>query len=437
MKSNKWFFLLLILGLLLRIGLSVAGHNGDVNTHITWGKNVMLYGASGFYERDFLRYYGVSMANYPPLITLLFALSYFIYGLIGPLIWKLNLSVALFPSGLVLFWQNQKNVLPAIMKIWAIIADIGLAYFIYLFAQETNKLNKRESAMPLIAASLVLFNPAFVYNSAYWGQIDVIPLFFVVGAFYYLLFKKNLFASVVYAVIALLTKQTAAVFIPVYLLIVIKRFDILQIAKGLLAALIIMWFSFLPFFKSGNIILYPFITYWQKILNQFGSDYLTAHAFNFWGLTTGLGHIKDTSLVFLGFTYRSWSQFFLYLNIVVILFFLFKSKFNNLAVLWSLFLIPFVMFLFATRMHERHLILTLPFLLIGAANNRKLMKAFIFLSFFHFLNLYSGWWSPHLPEIITKIFSSKFVVNTLIIIVIILYFYLIKRLFMLKIQKNA
>ncbi|MCL4374669.1 hypothetical protein M1523_02305 [Patescibacteria group bacterium] len=426
MNRTRTLIILLLLGLLMRIALSVVTHNGDVNTHIAWGSDIVSHGLTGLYQRNLMENYGVSAVNYPPITICFFALSYYLYSLIGPLLWKLNLLIPLFPSQVIFFWRDQQFVLPALMKLWAILADIGLAYVVYRFVRGWDK--TKSGRLPLVAAGLILFNPAFFYNSAYWGQIDVIPLFFITLAFYLLLESKRTYWPVVCAALALLTKQTAIVFFPILALLYYRRFRWFGSVKALLLFLLMTWAFLFPFCRPGSGLFCPWITYWQRILNQYGSDYLTAHAFNFWGLITGLGHVPDSISIVFGLSARSVGEILVILNTGVILYLLHKSRYRTIAIFQSLFLIPFAVFLFATRMHERHLLLVLPFLLLFLLSKRQPLAVFIYLSLFHFYNLYSGWWSPHPPDMIIRIFSYQPVVRVFIVVTIAAYFKLLARL---------
>lgn len=413
------FFFLFLFGLIIRIWCAIIDYSGDVNNHFHWGKNAVEFGFYGFYERNFPKLYGTALANYPPLANILFALFYFLYSLIGPFIWKLNLITPFFPSKLVFFWQEQKIMLSVFTKIPAILADIGIAYFIYLFAKKLTK--SKKSPMPFISLLLVLFNPAFFYNSSYWGQIEALPIFFVLVSFYLLLYSKHYIWSAIMMTLAFLTKQTAAVFAPLYILLFLYQNKLVKSIKAFLISLVVFVLIFLPFNKNSNIFIYPFITYWNKIMTAFGSEYLTAHAFNFWGLTYGLGHIPDKTVLFFGVSVRWWSLAFVYLITLIALYVLYKRRFKMRDILSVGYLIPLATFLFSTRMHERHLAMTLPFMLLAGINDKFVFKSFIFISFFHFLNMYSGWWSPHI-EIVIKIFSGVLITNFLILTVIFLFF---------------
>lgn len=417
--KTRIVIIIFLLGLTLRLLLSLIDYRSDVNSYINWALSGVKYGFAGFYERDFLRLYGTAQANYPPLAMILFSLCYYLYSLTGILIWKLNLAFPFFPSRLVFFWQEQRNMLPAFLKIPAVLADIGIAVFIYLIVKKTVKKNSKK---PIVFASLVLFNPAFFYNSAYWGQIESLPLFFVLGAFYFLIYRKRHNLSAVFMTLAILSKQTAVIFIPLYGLIFIRKLSKKKLLGSIVSSLALFLFVFFPFIGKNNLLTYPFITYWNRIMIAFGSKYLTAHAFNFWYLMYGMGNIPDSRVTLFGISVRWWSLIYVYLIMLIILYILHKKRYQTYDIFMAGFLIALSIFLFSTRMHERHISNALPFILVSSIYNRKIMIFFIFISFFAFLNLYSGWWSPHFEPII-GFFSSPILVN-LLIIGLILYFFI-------------
>lgn len=416
--KKRIIIVIFLLGLLFRLLLSLVDCSGDVNNHIHWAINGFKYGFTNFYERDFSNLYGTANANYPPLIMILFSLCYYLYLLTELLIWRLNLAFPIFPSQLVFLWQQQENILPAFLKIPAILADIGIAYFVYLIVKRTVKKN---SEKPIFFASLVLFNPAFFYNGAYWGQIESLPLFFVLGAFYFLIYKKKQILSAVFMTLAILSKQTAVIFIPLYGLIFIRKLSIKRVLGPIVSSLVVFLVVFFPFIGKNNLLTYPFITYWNRIMTAFGSEYLTAHAFNFWGLMYGLGHIPDSRVTLLGLSVRWWSLIYVYLIMLIILYILHKRKYRTDDIFMAGFLIALSIFLFSTRMHERHISNVLPFVLLSCIYDRRIIIFFLFISFFAFLNLYSGWWSPHFEPII-GFFSSPILVNLLIIGLILCFF---------------
>lgn len=418
--KNNWktifvkhpLFWLFFLGLVLRLFASVQIYSGDVNNHIGWAKDALAAGLSGIYGRNFEKY-GVMTPTYPPIPVLFFTFFYWLYKVIFDLCWNLNLKFSFFPSRLIWFLQDQ-DTLPAFLKIPAILADLGIAYFVYRFAQKI--LEKKSKKIPLFLAGLVLFNPAFFYNSASWGQIEAVPLFFLLASLYCLFYYHYRLSAIIFA-LAFLTKQTVIIFAPLYGFIYFKKYGLKKSLKGLAIFLLIFIILFLPFYSEGNLLTFPFLTYWNKIQSGSGSDYVTDHAFNFWALISGLGKIPDRQPFLLGISYSSCGYFLFGVMLLVIFGRLFKKGVGLREYVLAAALIPFASFLFLTRMHERYLEPVLPFLLLSVLFNKSNFWAFIFLSFFYSVNLYHNWWFGGNAGF--KLFLSRIeVINGLILLVI-------------------
>lgn len=208
--KNKLLIILLLVGLIIRLILSTQIYSGDVNNHISWGKDIIEVGTRGVYEREFAVRYGTMTPTYPPIPLLFFTPSYYLYDYVYKLSWKLNLAHPIFPSNLIFFLEDQ-DTLPAFLKLPAIFADLILAVAVYAFSK---KMLKGKQNPALIFTSLIIFNPAFIYSSAYWGQIESAPLVFIMLAFYYLLFSKRVFLPAILLTLGLLTKQTSIIKYP-------------------------------------------------------------------------------------------------------------------------------------------------------------------------------------------------------------------------------
>jgi len=366
LKNNKLLLILLSLGLLLRLVLSIQIYSGDVNNHISWGKDIVENGTSGIYEREFAERYGTMTPTYPPIPLAFFTPSYFLYDYVYKTSWKLNLEYPMFPSNFIFFLEDQ-DTLPAFLKLPSIFADLFLAVVVFVFVKKILK-GKEKSA--LLFASLVLFNPAFMYSSAYWGQIESTPLVFLMLSFYFLMFSKRAYYTAIFMTLALLTKQTTIIFIPIFAIIYFKKYGLTTSIKGFVLSLFVFFLAFLPFYKSGNIITFPYLTYWNKIQTGSGSDYVTDHAFNMWALLTGLGKISDSTRFALS-TYRVWGYLLFIGLFAATLPKLAIKKINKQGVLLVGTIIAIGAFLFLTRMHSRYLAQALPFVLILAAYKKK------------------------------------------------------------------
>lgn len=365
-------------GLVLRIILSLQIYSGDVNNHISWGQDILKNGTTGIYEREFMFRYGTLTPTYPPVPLLLFTLSQGAFNWVSRTAWDTNLKYPLFPSQII-WWLQDQDTQPAFHKIWAIIADIGIAYLVYAITRK------------YWLAALVLFNPAFFYNSASWGQIESVPVFFLMAAF----LTRRPFLSAFSFTLALLTKQSSIIFIPVYVLFFWRQFGFTLSLKSAAIGIVAFWLSFLPFYNSGNMLTFPFTTYWNKIQTGSGSDYVVDHAFNFWTIISGLGKISDSKVFLFNQTYAIWGYFFF---VSCLLFIISRKRFSIFP---AATLIALSAFFFLTRMHERYMLPALAFLVLWIYRDRRLLPVFLYLSVFHWLNLYHNWWYPRWPALVS------------------------------------
>lgn len=389
MTNKRILLILFLFGLLLRLYGSIQSYSSDINNHIAWGKEAVTTGFQGLYGKNFPKLYGQSYLNYPPIAVYLFSLSYLLYSLIGPLVWKLNLLIPAFPSIIVIIWRDQSFMLPAFIKLPAILSDLAIAYVIFLFAKKI--IGERNSFIPYVATGLVLFNPAFFYNSSYWGQIEAIPIFFVITSLYLLLYTKHPIWSALLFTSALLAKQNAFVFIPLYVFVYLHKFGLKSFMQALLISILFFCFTFLPFVSKNNLFIFPFSTYIDKILFVSGSSFITDNAFNFWRLIVGESKVPDSHPFLFGISLAWYSYIIVVSLTALILILLHRSKYKNESVLAAATLIPFLTFIFFSRMHERHLEQALPFMLLIGLKNKVALALFIFISLFHFLNLYQKW----------------------------------------------
>ena len=415
---NRLLLFVFLVGLLLRLFLSIQIYSGDVNNHISWAKDSLTLGVGGIYEREFAVRYGTMTPTYPPVTLLLFTISYFLYDFLYSATWSLNASVPAFPSNLIFFFQDQ-DTLPAFLKIPGMLADMGIALLVFMFVRKLIGGHK----WPLIASSLVLFNPAFFYNSAVWGQIEALPLLFILTSFYFLLFTQRSLLAVVLLTVALLVKQTSIIFLPIFALVFYKKFSSQEIVKSVIVSMVIFWMSFLPFFQKGNILLFPFSTYLNKIQTGSGSDYITDHAFNFWSLTTGLSKVSDSKPFLFDLPFVLWGYGIFGVIYALTLYKNYKDKFSVESVLTSITIVGTASFLFLTRMHERYLEQALPFLLLITILKRKYLPLFIIVSLFYLINLYHNWWAPRIDSLVS-LFSVPMFINLITVICIGIFLFL-------------
>lgn len=194
MVSNKKLLLLFFLGIFLRIIPLFFRSMEDVVNHVTWTEDILRFGLNGAYDRDFgSRYsiFGIANINYPPLILYLFLACHYLFMLFFKSLWLINNLIPWFPSTFM-WYLEQSNYLYLMLKIPSILADLGLAYLMYLMVRN---IIGRKSYWPLIAAGSILLNPTFIYCSSAWGQVESVVIFFIVLAFYLVLYKKHYLLS--------------------------------------------------------------------------------------------------------------------------------------------------------------------------------------------------------------------------------------------------
>ncbi len=414
MKKNI-LIVAFIAGLLLRLALGLNDSYGDIDaSFIPWTKDARQYGLSGLYERnpDFIG------AIYPPVTMFLFLPAYQIGAAIAPsaidLLWQINQRFPIFPSKIMLI-VDQHKILSSMMKLPAMIGDIFLSLGILFLAGKLVK--RKNSPWPVILSLSMLFNPALIFNSSIWGQVDTLPLAFAVWSFYFLYEKKYLTSAILFT-LGQLSKQTIVVILPVYALLFLTSAGWKNIGRSVIAAIVIFFLLYLPFYRSGNILFFPFASYLRTAGHFFG-DWLSAGAFNFWQFIN-LHRLPDTLLVLNLFPIGTLVRILTVVFIIFILLMLVRKKYDFKYGLLAVGIICLFVFLFMSRMHERYLLPALPFLLLASVIDTRIYWIFVLTSFFHLFNLYFAWNRPPVDWLIAATVNKPFV-NALIVIQVVLF----------------
>jgi Gpi18-like mannosyltransferase len=264
-----------------------------------------------------------------------------------------------------------------------------------------------------------------------WGQIDSIPIFFVLISIYLLLFTKKFLPSGFFFVLAIFVKPTALVFLPLYIIFFIRKYSLIYFLKTFLIANFIFFISFLPFLSNLSNLLLPYSIYSEKILAAQSLPFVTNGAFNFWVLITGFEGIKDTAPFIFGISYRLWGYLITGLIFSLATYYFFKKKDRVAALFSGLFLVALASFLFLTKMHERYSMLPLPFLLLAGLRNQRLIKWFVLLSLLSFLNLYHSWPVPKVP-FFADFLNFPLVTTSVSLFQVVLFLYLFSRIMVSK-----
>lgn len=387
----KKILVLLIIAFVFRAILAFINWHPDLNNHVDWGIRFWQYGPGDFYQQNV---WSFSWPNQPPLTILIFALVRKLFEFIFNSFWWINVNVPLFPSNVMLFFEY--NLYQALLKLPAIFADLGIAYLLFRFLQDKGKVKEG-----FLAANLFLWNPAVWYNSSVWGQTDATINLFGVASIL-MLINKRLTLAIVLILISLLIKVSLVVLVPVILVIALaQKYSMHQWLKSFLMGLLVVIIITLPF-SQGEPFSWLFNLYKDKVFG-WQLHLITANAFNFWAMLTGI-HERPDTLMAGPFNFRTWGLILFTVSLVPLFINLHKN-FDYKNILWVSFLTMFATFVLTTGMHERYLYPIFPLLTLIVVIEKKLLPLLVGLSAIYLVNLYNFWWYPRI-EVLVELMSA-------------------------------
>jgi len=384
----KNIYKILFLAFLFRIIVSFITWHPDLNNHIDWGIRFWEYGPKMFFAPS-SNVWSFTWPNQPPITILTFALIRKLYELIYSIFWFINIKVSIFPS--VIMFLIEKNLYSSLLKLPSILSDLGIGFLLFKFFKDEKK-----EKIGLIASIIYLFNPVIWYNSAIWGQTDAYINFFALLAFY-LLFKRKLVLASLAFVTSLYIKVSLIIFLPIFLIIVIRqKYTVKKLLISLFSTLILIVIPTIPFILK-NPLSWLFDLYQKKVLGQ-QLQIITANAFNLWSAIAGIHELPH--ILLLGpLSYKLWGQILFTLSYIPALYLIFKKQ-DTKTVVYALALVAFSSFMLLTNMHERYLFPLFPYLTMLVFWDKKLMPVLIGVSIINLLNLYNFWWFPKIDIII-------------------------------------
>ena len=184
---------LILIGLLLRaflagILLPKSGFRIDIVDFAAWGQRLASVGPGAFYESERLQRLSAGL----PLTSS--GCSASVGRLLAPLV--------------------GQDATAGLVKIPGILADAGVAWLLFAYGRRfldrrftrSPGRSERGAAVGLLAAGIYLFNPATIFNSAVWGQVDSVGTLVILGTLYALAAGWTE-AAALGAVVALLVKS--------------------------------------------------------------------------------------------------------------------------------------------------------------------------------------------------------------------------------------
>jgi len=378
---------LFVIAIAARLVFAFLTSHPDVNNHLDWGTRFFEYGAAEFYDPE-TNVWSFTWPNQPPGTTYIFAGTKIVSDFIFSIFWWINVNVPPFPSN-VMYYLEQ-NLYMAVSKLPAILADLGISYLLYLTVK---RLKDKKTA--IVAALVFLLNPVIWYNSSLWGQYDSVISFLVLLSFYLLVFKNNLWLATAAFALSIYVKISLAIFIPVFLIVAIKKkFRPKTYLISTAATLLMITLITLPFSDKFPL-FWLYELYVDKVLqNQL--QVITANAFNIWATIAGI-HERPQTLMLGPLSYQVWGILLFAASIIYPLFSLFKKS-DAARVFWVLSIISLSSFMFLTNMHERYLYPFFVFFAVIAATTN--WKHYFSFSLINIANLYNFWWIPKIGFVI-------------------------------------
>ncbi len=287
------------------------GHKTDMNCFDAWSNMVFHDGFSAFYASD-------TFTDYPP------GYMYILY-VIGAI-------RSIFPM--------STDAAYILLKIPAILCDLGTGYLIYRFAKKHTS-----DVMSVLLAAFYVFNPAVILNSSLWGQVDAVYTLVLAGMVY-LITQKKMIPSYFLFALCIFIKPQAFIFTPLVIFGIVETVFLPKFNKELfwknlafgIGAIAAMFIVALPF-GIGHV--------WEQYTATLSSyPHLSVNAFNLWAafgqnwaeLTTVTSVVSTIFLV--GIVAYTTYVFFKTKN---------PSKYYFLAAFLAL-----ATFMLSTRMHDRY-----------------------------------------------------------------------------------
>lgn len=345
LKNNRRMLLIILFSLLIRFYLDfLPGFKIDIDDWVLWAIRLEQVGLERFYSSDVF-------SDYAPGYLYVLAFLRWLSNSLG--------------FDLASFYY--------LVKLPGIIFEILIGIFIYLILYPISR------KFALLGMTLVLFNPAFIFNSTIWGQVDSILTLFALISIFFLIRGKLLYSSFCYS-LALIIKPQALALLPVFVFYYTGKSlpDILT--KFLIPITLVMYSLSLPFFPEE-----PLINLFKHVINSANTyPYTSLFAYNFWGV---MGFWVHDSTTWSGLSYQQLGLILLASYWIIISYLYFKKKLSIYAVAT---LATLAFFFLPTRVHERYLYPALVFLILLSAiiKSKLLLILTSFLSLFHFLNLY-------------------------------------------------
>ncbi len=237
------------------------------------------------------------------------------------------------------------------IKLPGIIFDLLICFMIFHIFKK-----KRGEAAGILAAGIMCFQPALIYDSAIWGQSDSVFTALTLGMLLFL-DRKNVVAAGICITLACFSKPQGLLYVPLFIVLLPRNPEsIIRSICAVAASALAMIF---PLVSTGNIFrLLRGINI--GVNNQYT---LSVYAYNFWWAIFGSQSLKISTanhLVFSFLTFRNIALTLLDASYAIIVLFLLKKRRDDKEIdietaLLAAGFISYSFFLFYTGTHDRYL----------------------------------------------------------------------------------
>ncbi len=371
-SATLWLWLLLAAGFLLRLlFMGNEGFRNDVSSFEAWAITLASHPFSQFYSSS-------SFADYPPGYFYVLAFIGHLYALISP--------------------HGNLDVLKYLVKLPAVLMDLVDAGLLYAIVRRFA--NERWA---LGVTALFVLNPAVIFISAAWGQVDSISSGLALLGIYLLLRSDDAGSSGPIAVLrtdiilawialtySLLIKPQAAILIPLFIVFAWisqehRRERVIATGVGILASILFVFLLTVPFHPTANPID-AFSWLYQKY--DFGKNvyaYNSVNAFNLWSIVHPFWSPDSQQL-------GPWPQYVWGMLLVaaatVLTLVRYAGARTQQALIESAALLTLAFYMFSTRMHERYIYDGLVFTMAAIPFARRYFWSSVIFSITLFVNLF-------------------------------------------------
>ena len=355
------------------------GFKVDIGTFEAWAMTLASHPLSQFYG-------STSFADYPP--------GYF-YAL-----WLVGHVFALFSGH-----GSDYALLKVLVKLPAILMDLFDGVLLYALV-----LRFAGERMALGAAALFLLNPATIFISAAWGQVDSVAAGFALLAIYLAIISDDrpsdafnwpiagAWLSLAYSI---LIKPPAAILVPLLLAFAFvsalrRRSRTTATATGILGALVLTLALTLPFHPTPNPIA-ALVWLFQKY--SFGKSvypFNSVNAFNLWTIKYQFWQSDTQKILF--FPQYVWGVVLL-LGATALVLVRYVQLRTHRALIESALLLGMAFYMLSTRMHERYVFDGLLFTIAAIPFGRRYLWSAVVLSLTLLANLF---YSLHYLTVVTQ-----------------------------------